>query len=121
MPGKQTRCVEELGLGMNGCFSVLITLRLLISYIGDMDPEAKASHMTLALTPLYTELMGRGGRSVCLMPRKDTGKHFRELRMRCKGAADRRKLSTLESESPAAQRKTLGSRKYWRWIKGIQG
>lgn len=114
MPGKQTRCVEELGLGMNGCFSVLITLRLLTSHIGDMDPEAKASHMTLALTPLYTELMGKGGRSVWLMPRKDTGKHFRELRMRCKGAADHRKLSTLESESPAAQRKTLGSRKYWR-------
>lgn len=78
MPRKQTRCVEELGLGMNGCFSVLTTLQLLFSHIGDMDPEAKASHMTLALTPFYPELMDRGGRSVRLMPRKDAGKHFRE-------------------------------------------
>lgn len=83
------------------------SIRLL--FIGDMDPETKASHMTLALIPFYPELMDRGGRSVRLMPRKGAGKHFRELRMQCKGAADHRKLSTLESESPAAQRKTLGS------------
>lgn len=81
MPRKQTRCVEELGLGMNGCFSVLTTLQPLFSHIGDMDPEAKTSYVTLAITSLYTELMGSGGRCVRLMPRKDAGKSFRELRM----------------------------------------